>query len=222
MKFSKIFQWGLEHRHPVFLVGLILFFILPEIFDKVLNITIPFQFLIAVLIVSSILLIQTSPNKRFWTYGLITALIVFIFIWNNYKDSYELQNTAYTFLFIYFTLISFHLYRDLRQAETITSSAIIGAFAGYFMIGVIFFFVYAILDTTYPETIGVDIDSEHGIEDMFYFSFITLTTIGYGDFSPTSVLGQKLAIVEGLLGQFYIAIIMAILVGKYLSNKTKN
>jgi len=57
---------------------------------------------------------------------------------------------------------------------------------------------------------------------MFYFSFITLTTIGYGDFAPTSILGQKIAILEGLIGQFYIAIVMAILVGKFLSRDQKD
>ena len=65
---------------------------------------------------------------------------------------------------------------------------------------------------------NVELINQEGIEDMFYFSFITLTTIGYGDFAPTSELGQKIVILEGLTGQFYIAIVMAILVGKFLSH----
>ena len=85
------------------------------------------------------------------------------------------------------------------------------------MIGVIFFFVYGFSDLAYPDTVNVDISQQKGVEDMFYFSFITLTTIGYGDFSPTSALGQRVAIIQGLIGQFYLAIVMAILVGKYLS-----
>jgi hypothetical protein len=60
------------------------------------------------------------------------------------------------------------------------------------------------------------------MEDMFYFSFITLTTIGYGDFTPSSALGQKIAILEGLIGQFYLAIVMAILVGKFLSHNPED
>jgi hypothetical protein len=62
-------------------------------------------------------------------------------------------------------------------------------------------------------------DSDH---QVLYFSFITLTTIGYGDYAPTSTLGQKFAILEGLIGQFYIATIMAIIVGKFLSVKSEN
>ena len=107
------------------------------------------------------------------------------------------------------------------QTKEITASVIIGAFAGYFMIGVINFFIYSLLDLAYPDTTNVDMTTNSGIGDMLYFSFITLTTIGYGDFSPTSALGQKLAILQGLIGQFYIAIIMAILVGKFLTHDTK-
>jgi len=80
---------------------------------------------------------------------------------------------------------------------------------------------FSLFDLAYPDTINVDMIANNGIDDMLYFSFITLTTIGYGDFSPTSALGQKLAILEGLIGQFYIAIIMAILVGKFLTRDTK-
>ena len=106
-------------------------------------------------------------------------------------------------------------------SKKITGSVIIGAFAGYFMIGVIYFFIFAFLDLAYPDTCSVDMSANEGIDDMFYFSFITLTTIGYGDFAPTSGLGQKIAILEGLIGQFYIACVMAILVGKFLSRDDK-
>lgn len=110
---------------------------------------------------------------------------------------------------------------DLLRSKEITTSVIIGAFAGYFMIGVMFFFIFGFLDGYFTDTTSVDLIEENGIQDMVYFSFITLTTIGYGDFSPTSSLGQKIAILEGLIGQFYIAIVMAILVGKFITRDNK-
>jgi len=221
MTSSKLYQWGIEHRHPIFLVGLLLFFILPEVFEKIFLFPIPSQLILAVLVVSSMLLIQTSARKRFIPYGLVLALVIFIFIWNNYKEYDEIVYAAYIFLFVYFSFITFYLFRDLMNSEKITPSVIIGAFAGYFMIGVIYFFIFALLDLVYSDTTSVDMMTDQGVDDMFYFSFITLTTIGYGDFSPTSSLGQKLAILEGLIGQFYIAIVMAILVGKFLTRDSK-
>lgn len=217
MNSTRLYEWGIEYRHPILLFGLISFFILPELFEKLFLIDFPFQVMLTILIVSSVLLIQTSPKSRFLTYSLVFALLIFLFIWNRYQDLTGIEGAAYLFLFTYFSFITFYLFRDLMRSKKITGSVIIGAFDGYFMIGVICFFIYGYLDSAYPDTISVDMTDDQGVGDMLYFSFITLTTIGYGDFSPTSALGQKIAIMQGLVGQFYIAIVMAILVGKFIS-----
>lgn len=221
MKIEIIKDWLFDHRHPIFLAGLLTFFILPELLQKILLWHLPFPFLITVLIVTSILIIQTSPKKKILSYGLIAILLLFLFIWDRYK-SHELDLTAFILLFIYFSFITYFLFQDLIRSKKVTASVIIGAFAGYFMIGVMAFFIFAFLESAYPDTLNVDLESEGGMQDTFYFSFITLTTIGYGDFAPTSSLGQRIAILEGLIGQFYIAIVMAIIVGKFLSHKSEN
>lgn len=222
MEYSKIYNWLFDHRHPIFLGGLIIFFILPEVLEKIFLINVPFQIFITILIVTSIMIIQTSPRKRILSYVLVLLLVIFIFIMNNYKNTASLQFTAYILLFIYFSFITFFLFKDLLRSKKVTASVIIGVFTGYFMIGVISFFIYAFLELAYPDTLNIDLTSEKGVEDIFYFSFITLTTIGYGDFAPTSALGQRMAILEGLTGQFYLAIVMAIIVGKFLSHKSEN
>jgi hypothetical protein len=53
-------------------------------------------------------------------------------------------------------------------------------------------------------------------QDLLYFTFITLTTIGYGDISPLSDVARNLAVILGLIGQFYNTIIIAIIIGKFL------
>ena len=55
------------------------------------------------------------------------------------------------------------------------------------------------------------------IEPLMYFSYITLMTVGYGDMLPVSALAQKSVILVGLTGQFYLVIITAVVVGKYIS-----
>ena len=221
MKSKSFYNWAFEHRHPIFLVGLLVFFILPEVFEKIFSFPLPSQLIFIILVISSAMLIHTSARLRFIPYAIVVMLTIFIFLWSNSRESMRIAITAYSLLFVYFAFITFYLFQDLMQTKEITTSVIIGAFAGYFMIGVIFFFIYSLLDLAYPDTINVDMRATNSIDDMFYFSFITLTTIGYGDFSPTSALGQKLAILEGLIGQFYIAIVMAILVGKFLSKDNK-
>jgi len=53
--------------------------------------------------------------------------------------------------------------------------------------------------------------------DLLYFSFVTLTTVGYGDVSPLSILAKRLAIFEAAMGGIYMAIIIAMIVGRYMS-----
>jgi uncharacterized membrane protein len=57
-----------------------------------------------------------------------------------------------------------------------------------------------------------------GFHDYLYFSFVTLTTLGYGDVTPVSSLAKSVAMTIAVAGQFYMTILIAILVGKYLSN----
>ena len=89
MDYSKIYNWLFDHRHPIFLGGLITFFILPEVLEKIFLLNIPFQIFITILIVTSIMIIQTSPRKRMLSYALVLLLVIFIFIMNNYKTSYK-------------------------------------------------------------------------------------------------------------------------------------
>ena len=57
------------------------------------------------------------------------------------------------------------------------------------------------------------------IDRLMYFSYITLMTIGYGEIIPLTTLAQKAIILIGLIGQFYLVILTAFVVGKYFSQK---
>ena len=61
---------------------------------------------------------------------------------------------------------------------------------------------------------------DHNIDSLLYYSYITLMTIGYGEIIPATAIAQKAAILIGLLGQFYIVIVTALVVGKYISHKS--
>ncbi len=216
---TKLYKWCFQHRHPIFLAGLLTFFVLPEIVEKAFFFRLRFPLVISILIFSSMLIIHTTKKKRGLAYSLVTILIIFILFWAFFKNTTEIELTSISLLFIYFTYVSYYLYKDVLGPKKVTSSVIFGAFAGYFLIGILFFFIFVLLDVAYPDTISVDMSNPNiGYNEAFYFSMITLTTIGYGDFAPTSVLGQKVAVLEGLIGQFYIAAVMATIVGKFLSN----
>ncbi|MCG7521957.1 potassium channel family protein [Ruegeria sp. Ofav3-42] len=105
------------------------------------------------------------------------------------------------------------------RATVINQSVIIGLVAGYLSLGFVSFFLFLTIEYFAPGSLhGIDVN--HGLEaetqSILYFSFITLMTIGYGDFIPVTHVAQKASVLVGLMGQFYMVFLTAIVVGKYL------
>ena len=123
-----------------------------------------------------------------------------------------------SFVFLVFAIFSL-LNRVLLGK--VNSDVLRGTICVYFMIGFAFALVFTILELIYPGSfngLGVKIPlSPHGHyhSEMVYFSFITLLAIGYGEITPSGDLPQMFAVLEGMIGQFYLAILVARLVGTY-------
>ena len=94
----------------------------------------------------------------------------------------------------------------------VTTDRIMGAIALYLLFGVVWGNAYEIVALADPAAFSAAADTGRGIERWFYFSFVTLTTVGYGDVTPVSRAARVLAIGEALVGQLYPAIILARLV----------
>ena len=56
---------------------------------------------------------------------------------------------------------------------------------------------------------------------FYYFSFISITTVGYGDITPLTAPAQSLTLVLNIIGQFYLAIVIGVFVGKYINTNSK-
>jgi hypothetical protein len=210
-------NWVIKYRHSIFLIGLILFFFLQEIVFRLFDFHIRFPLLITILTVSSSPLIHFQKRNKLVILFIVIVIIGMTIFWSRFMSSRHFSVSATFILFTYFSFISYYLFKDVFTSKRVTLPIVIGSFSGYFIIGVLFLFAYAIFDITFPDTLSVDISSPEGLNNVFYFSFITLTTVGYGDILPTSSLGQKLAILEALIGQFYIAAVIATIVGKFIA-----
>jgi hypothetical protein len=84
------------------------------------------------------------------------------------------------------------------------------------MIGVLWSILYAIVDRSTAESFAIrGANVPMNSLDLLYFSFGTLTTSGFGDVVPLSRVARTAAMVEGIIGQLFMAILIARLVGVY-------
>jgi len=116
----------------------------------------------------------------------------------------------------------FALVRILRAilAKEVSGDAIFGAVCGYLLLGIIWGLIYSAVDTACPGSFsipasrgGKGVSAQVGRDILSYYSYITLATVGYGDVTPTTPLARTLAWMEAITGQFYLAVLVAGLVG---------
>lgn len=126
-----------------------------------------------------------------------------------------------------FQLVVFVL-RDLFSSPEVTNDRLFGSLSAYILLGVAWGFLYTGLELAIPGSfrMGEGLGSiaaptvqgpAERPSDLFYFSFVTLTTLGYGDISPVRPFAQMLVMWEAILGQAYLTILVARLVGLHIS-----
>jgi Ion channel len=93
-----------------------------------------------------------------------------------------------------------------------------GAVVLYLLLGLIWAVAYQLVDSVLPGAFAGHAGGSAGIADWAYFSFVTLTTVGYGDITPVALAARSLAILEALVGQLYPAVIIARLVSLQVSS----
>ena len=118
------------------------------------------------------------------------------------------QGAALLAVILLAAMVGFRVFAPGR----VTTDRIMGAIALYLLFGVVWGNAYEIVALADPAAFSAAADTGRGIERWFYFSFVTLTTVGYGDVTPVSRAARVLAIGEALVGQLYPAIILARLV----------
>ena len=109
----------------------------------------------------------------------------------------------------------------LKEGD-VTRDKIAAAVCVYLILGIVWGEFYGLTETLDPGALGgLGDPASQGSGTVFYYSFVTLTTIGYGDITPQSPVTRSLAIVEGFTGQIYLAVMIARLVGLYTSRSSR-
>lgn len=116
---------------------------------------------------------------------------------------------------LYFYIILL-MVKHLLSIRVVTADMIYCAISTYLLIGIAWAGIFEILEIASPGSFS----SKQEI-DLLYFSFVTLTTLGFGDILPVSLLANRFVVFEAIMGSIYMAVIVAMIVGRYMSMQAK-
>lgn len=211
-----------EHHYTKLLIVLILAFFLPSLLDSFLSrMVIVILFLSLNLVILKTILTSSITLQVLKTFAVLFFLIdIFVVAReSDYERWFLLASAIFQLSFIAVSILA--IGQDLFQKTKVTAEVLRGAICVYLMIGFLWGIAFKII-YMFDSNAFSNITPENYIYKFNYFSFITLTTVGYGDITPQNPLAMSLANVEAIIGQLFPAIVIARLVGLYESEKKED
>jgi voltage-gated potassium channel len=143
---------------------------------------------------------------------------------NLFLDIPELLLVNIGIMFVFTLASTWIASRHLLLSGAIDLNKIIGAICTYLLLGLNWALSYLFINFAIPESFHglTSTDLRTQFAELLYYSFVTITTLGYGDLTPVRPLARTLAYLEAIVGQFYVAVLVAWLVGMYLSEKNQH
>ncbi|RKZ98308.1 MAG: two pore domain potassium channel family protein [Gammaproteobacteria bacterium] len=179
-------------------------------------------FVIALTLISMSIAVWSIRSSRYafnTGLGLVVGIIVITLI-VGVLDMAQLE-FIHLLLMLVFFLITLKLASEQALfSGAITANSIIGSICIFLLLGLIWVMLYLLVAEFIPDAFsGIEpAPWKQNFPDFIYFSFVTLTTLGFGDLLPLSPLARFLVYMEAVVGVFYMAIVVSSLVGAALSD----
>lgn len=152
------------------------------------------------------------------------AFLTFVLVWINHLVHNELTKLiSFSVLIMFFIYITYSMIRHISNNKSVNGIILLNAINSYLLIGIVGAFLFISVDVGYSyfanggHALNFNSIVDPLFQDYVYFSFVTLTTLGYGDITPVIPIAKSLTVALSLTGQLYLTILVAMLVGKFLS-----
>ncbi len=187
----------------VFIIGLV-----PnsEWIPELYNVTVSGIFFAAVISIS-------DKHIRYLYFAVI--LTVLTLVSTHMKLDFIVHTTSIITIVFFIYIIVVSIIR-LAYGKEVGNLEFLRAINIYFLIGIAGGIIFRMLYTIDPNSINVNDENVLATTDLVYFSFETITTLGYGDITPNSPLTKNVAVFLSFAGQIYLTMVIALLMGKYL------
>lgn len=156
---------------------------------------------------------------------IVSGAITIFLLWLYHFIPYDLIGMAAFLSFFGFNaFITVFMVRHIARSKHVNKTIILNSINGYLFMGVlgaVLLFTVQIVEKFVLHsdiaTINFAGGTAGGFHDYLYFSFVTLSTLGYGDITPVSSIAKSIVLIIAITGQLYLTVLIAMLVGKYIS-----
>ena len=216
----SVSEYFLKHR-ILFLLATIIGFIIGSPFtDEIFRHGLIPDLLLTIIFIFGIYAI--SRKKKHIYIAIVLATPMIISVWVSYvSKSLELYIVGEFFGALFAGFIISQLTSFIFHQKEVTKEVIYAAVVIYLMMAIMWAFIYLILDYFQPESFSFTGNMAPNLFRYLYFSFVTITTLGYGDVAPLTHKAGSLVVLEAITGQIYLVVIVAWLVGMHVSRKSQ-
>jgi hypothetical protein len=176
-----------------------------------------FDIIFGVLIFANLFIIGNQEKYLYSFVLLILAIVVLLHVLEIYFDTQIIHILRLCFVIGFLSLMTYLClyYTYLDQSVSITT--LFGSISAYLFIGLVFSYIYLLVELLSPSSFSGFAGG--GEAKSIYFSFITLTTVGFGEIIPIKPIAQTLTWLESFSGQIYLAVIIGLMIGRYVAEK---
>lgn len=163
----------------------------------------------------------SESGRTFHIAMILAGIGIFLNLFDAARPGSLIYFSANVATLAFLLLATTESFRQIASTNTMSGNRIVGAICVYLLLGVIWSVCYSLLELLIPNSFSglTENATSSWNPDWIYYSFVTLTTLGYGDILPVTFLARSLAFMEAVVGQFYVAILVAGLVSAHIASK---
>jgi hypothetical protein len=209
------------HRFLYLLITLVAFVTLVPVLEELGYGGMIFTIFLSTILLSAAYAVAVSESRGYFFLALILVGPAFALGWiNKFLEYPWLQFVADFLTVLFLVLVAMLILTHVLRDEKVSNEKIFGALSVYLLLGVIGAILFIMVDLLVPGSFRFGQGAPRGAE-MVYYSFVTLTTLGYGDIVPVSPSARALATLEALTGQLYLTVLVARLVALHITHSSR-
>jgi len=219
-------------RHSALLIAIVILFAMRPLIGETEMAAIATSFAIVLVLLTALFTIQIddlvgerrallAQRRRRSVIGwVLAAAAIAERVWMHFSPSHHLLLLGVVSWLLFFAYVTWSQLRSLLRHREVTGETISMSVSIYLLLGLTWGLLYIVIFTRHPDAFSFATPTKVSGEifpTFIYFSLTTLSTIGFGDITPLTLQARYAAVAEGITGQFYLAILVARLVGMQMS-----